>query len=258
VLKQVGIWNQEQQPVADTTFRRILLKLSGEALMSDDQQFGHGRLGALADAVAETVGAGVQVGIVVGAGNIFRARSANLDVVQRVTADQVGMLGTVMNGAVVRDYLRVAGLAAQVFTPREIQPLSTAFRRDDAVSLLARGGVAIFAGGTGNPYFTTDSAAALRALEIDADVLVKGTQVDGVYDRDPHEFADAVRFDTLTHREAVERQLKVMDLTAFTLCAEQALPILVFDIGNPNNLVELVRGAPLGTWIRTPVSSAEA
>ncbi len=235
--------------MSDPPFKRILLKLSGEAIADGDQQFGHTRLQDLALAIRQVVQAGIQIGIVVGAGNIFRARSANLGVVDRVTADQVGMLGTVMNGAILRDYLRDAGLAARVIAPRTIQPLATAFARDVALPLLELGEVLIFAGGTGNPYFTTDSAAALRALEISADVLVKGTQVDGVYDKDPHQHEDAQRFDSLTHAEVVERKLGVMDLTAITLCAEQGLPILVFDIGRPQNLVALLRGDPLGTWI---------
>ena len=231
-------------------FTRILLKLSGEALMSDDEQYCHHKLTGLAQAVAQVVQMGVQVGIVIGAGNIFRARSANLEIVDRVTADNVGMLATVMNAAIIRDYLRGEGLQSRVLSPREQRPLTKSFARDEALELLNRGHVLIFAGGTGNPYFTTDSAAALRALEISADALVKGTQVDGVYDKDPHKFADAKRYDLLDYDEVINQRLQVMDLTAVTLCAEQGLPMFVFDISDPGNLVKVIEGTQPGTWIR--------
>ncbi|MFO7653294.1 MAG: UMP kinase [Candidatus Krumholzibacteriia bacterium] len=230
-------------------FTRILLKLSGEALGDGERQFAHERLAGLAQALHGVVQDGVQVAVVVGGGNIFRARSANLEVVDRVTADHVGMLATVMNAAILKDYLRAEGLPARVFTPREQPPIGQLFTRETALPLLQAGHVLIFAGGTGNPFFTTDSAAALRALEIGADVLVKGTQVDGVYDRDPRRHPDARRYDRLTYDEAVQRRLGVMDLTAITLCAERSLPILVFDIRQPDNLHRLLAGEPLGTWI---------
>ncbi len=230
-------------------FSRILLKLSGEALAEGEEQFGHRKLLALARVLRKVVREGVQVGIVVGAGNIFRARSANLNAVDRVTADHVGMLGTIMNGAILRDYLRGEGLAARVLGPREVAPLVRPFARDAALAYLRAGEILIFAGGTGNPYFTTDSAAALRALEIGADALLKATQVDGVYDKDPHLHEDAVRFDQLTYDEAISRRLAVMDLTAFTLCADRNLPVLVFDIDDPENLLRAVSGRQIGTWI---------
>ena len=230
-------------------FTRILLKLSGEALMGDGEQYSHRRLGGLAQAVHRVVQGGVQVGIVVGAGNIFRARSANLRIVDRVTADYVGMLATIMNAAIVRDYLRAEGLKATIFTPRDQRPLATAFARDAALSALQSGTVAVFAGGTGNPYFTTDSAAALRALEISADALLKGTQVDGVYDKDPQQHDDAVRYDRLTYERVLADGLGVMDLTAVTLCAEHGLPVFVFDISDPENLVDAVANEQKGTWI---------
>lgn len=231
-------------------FTRILLKLSGEALMGDGEQYSHTKLTALAQAVAQVVQMDVQVGIVVGAGNLFRARSANLEIVDRVTADNVGMLATIMNAAIVRDYLRGEGLPSQILSPREVRPLSRSFARDEAIALLKRGTVLVFAGGTGNPYFTTDSAAALRALEISADALLKGTQVDGIYDKDPHRHADARRFDLLSYDEVVTRRLQVMDLTAVTLCAEQGLPMFVFDITDPGSLVAVIEGRQPGTWIR--------
>ncbi|RKZ18159.1 UMP kinase [bacterium] len=230
-------------------FTRILLKLSGEALMGDGEQYSHKRLTALTQAVAQVVQTGVQIGIVVGAGNIFRARSANLQIVDRVTADNVGMLGTVMNAAIVRDYLRAEGLKSAILSPREQRPLTAAFARDRALALMQQGTVLIFAGGTGNPYFTTDSAAALRALEISADALFKGTQVDGVYDKDPHAHADARRYDKLDYDTVIAERLRVMDLTAVTLCAEHDLPVFVFDISDPGNLVKAMTGDQLGTWI---------
>ncbi len=230
-------------------FTRILLKLSGEALMGDGEQYSHRKLTALAQTIAAVRQQGVQVGIVVGAGNIFRARSANLEIVDRVTADNVGMLGTIMNGAILRDYLRAEGLKAKILSPRELRPLTSAFARDTALSLLQSGYVLVFAGGTGNPYFTTDSAASLRALEISADVLLKGTQVDGVYDKDPMRYPDAKRYQRLTYDEVIAQRLQVMDLTAVTLCAEHDLPMFVFDISDPAALLRAVDGQQEGTWI---------
>ncbi len=247
--------NPTRKGRAPVKFTRILLKMSGEALMSDGEQYSHGKLTGLAQAVAQVVQQGVQVGIVVGAGNIFRARSANLEIVDRVTADNVGMLGTVMNAAIMRDYLRAEGLKAKVLSPREHRPLTKSFARDDALALMQSGYVLLFAGGTGNPYFTTDSAAALRALEISADVLLKGTQVDGVYDKDPHKYDDAKRYEMLTYDEVIDQRLQVMDLTAVTLCSEQGLPMFVFDIMDPDNLVNAIAGEQPGTWIKKETQS---
>jgi len=228
---------------------RILLKLSGEALADSEAQFSHAKLNALAQTIHQVVQSGVQVGIVCGAGNIFRARQANLGVMGRVTADHVGMLATVMNAAVLRDYLRAEGQKARIFTPRVQPPLAEGFARDRALDLLKSGHVLIFAGGTGNPFFTTDSAAALRALEISADVLLKGTQVDGVYDKDPHQYPDAQRFEHLSYDEVLARKLRVMDLTAITMCAEGSLAVRVFDISDPANLVRVLEDDELGTLI---------
>jgi uridylate kinase len=230
-------------------FSRILLKLSGEALGGAGEPFGHERLTALAAALAAAAGRGVQLGVVLGAGNLFRARSAHLEVLQRVTADHVGMLGTLMNAAVLRDYLAHAGAPAEVFGPREVIPLCRAFTREAALAALAQGRVLLFGGGTGNPFFTTDTAAALRAVEIGADALLKATQVDGVYDKDPRRHPDARRFDRLAYGEVVARGLGVMDLTAVTLCQENDLPIVVFDIGEPDNLLRVLAGELAGTWI---------
>ncbi len=218
--------------------------------MEDGEQFSHRKLTDLAHAMAEVQQRGVQVGIVIGAGNIFRARSANLQIVDRVTADNVGMLATIMNASILRDYLRAEGLKANILSPREVRPLTSAFARDTALNLLQNGHILIFAGGTGNPYFTTDSAAALRALEISADALVKGTQVDGVYDKDPHRHDDARRYEQLTYDEVIAQRLQVMDLTAVTLCSEQGMPMFVFDISDPRNLVNTIEGTQKGTWIK--------
>jgi uridylate kinase len=230
-------------------YSRILLKLSGEALAGDREQFSHRKLTGLAQVLAQVAQSGVQVGVVCGAGNIFRARQANLGVLGRVTADQIGMVATVMNAAVLRDYLRAEGQKARIYSPRGLAPLADLFVRDQALELLKSGSVLLFAGGTGNPYFTTDSAAALRALEISADVLLKATQVDGVYDRDPREYPDAQRFAHLTYDEVLARKLRVMDLTAVTLCAEGNLPVTVFDISDPENLLRVLGGEDLGTRI---------
>lgn len=229
---------------------RILLKLSGEALASTEDQYCHQKMTNIAQAVSDLINDGVQVGIVVGAGNIYRGRSANLEVVDRVTADNVGMLATVMNAGILRDYLWAEGLNSRIYTPREMRPLTRAFSRDAAIKDLQSGHALIFAGGTGNPYFTTDSAAALRALEISADVLIKGTQVDGVYDKDPHKFDDAKRYEKLSYDDVIDQRLGVMDLTAVTLCAEQSLPMFVFDISDPANLSKVIAGTQPGTWIK--------
>jgi uridylate kinase len=235
--------------VSRLRYSRILLKLSGEALSDGDEQFSHAKLTALAQTLHEVVESGVQVAVVCGAGNIFRARQANLGVLGRVTADQVGMLATIMNASVLRDYLRAEGQPARIFTPREQAPLADGFARDKALGLLKSGHVLLLAGGTGNPYFTTDSAAALRALEISADAVLKGTQVDGVYDRDPHQYPDAKRFDHLTYDEVLARKLRVMDLTAITLCDEGDISVVVFDISDPANLLRILGGEQLGTRI---------
>ncbi len=231
-------------------FTRILLKLSGEALMGEGEQFSHAKLTKISQVMGKLTEQGIQVGIVVGAGNIFRARSANLEIVDRVTADNVGMLATIMNASILRDYLRGEGMKSKILSPREVRPLTSAFARDYALQLMKSGHVLIFAGGTGNPYFTTDSAASLRALEISADALMKGTQVDGIYDKDPNKYSDAKRYEQLTYDEVIDQRLGVMDLTAVTLCSEQGLPMFVFDISDPENLLRAVKGEQKGTWIK--------
>ncbi len=230
-------------------YKRILLKLSGEGLGGGDEPFAHERLAGLARAVRRAVDDGVEIGIVVGGGNLFRGRSANLEILNRVSADHVGMLATLMNATVLRDYLRAEGLKAVTLSPREVAPLSRAFSRDLALPLFKSGAVLIFGGGTGNPFFTTDTAAALRAVEIEADALLKGTQVDGVYDKDPNKHDDAVRFDRLTYAEVIDRRLGVMDLSAITLCEQRGVPIEVFDISDPDNLNRVLSGEIEGTRV---------
>ncbi len=237
-------------------FSRILLKLSGEALGGDGgEPHSHARLAALAAAIGEAARGGVQVGVVLGAGNLFRGRSANLDVLGRVSADHIGMLATLLNAAVLREYLRDAGLRADVLAPRAQPPLAEGFTREDAVARLEAGHVLVFGGGTGNPFFTTDTAAALRGAEIGAEVLLKATQVDGVYDRDPRRHPQARRFDRLTYAEVLARRLGVMDLTAVALCAEVELPIMVFDVSEPRNLLRVLSGEESGTWIAKEAQS---
>lgn len=239
--------------MARLRYSRILLKLSGEALADDQEQFSHQRLSALSQVLSQASQSGVEVAVVCGAGNIFRARQANLNVLGRVAADQIGMLATVMNAAVLCDYLRAEGQNARIFAARDFRPLADVFVRDQALELLRSGNVLLFAGGTGNPFFTTDTAAVLRALEISADILLKGTQVDGVYDRDPHEYPDARRFSHLTYDEVIARKLRVMDLTAVTLCADGNLPMTVFDISDPENLMRVLGGESVGTCITKEV-----
>lgn len=235
--------------MAKLRYSRVLLKLSGEALADHEDQFSHRKLTDLSQVLSQAVQSGVRIAVVCGAGNIFRARQANLNVLGRVAADHVGMLATVMNATVLRDYLRAEGQKARIFAPRDLPPLADVFARDRALELLKAGYVLLLAGGTGNPYFTTDTAAALRALEISADILLKGTQVDGVYDKDPHEYPDARRLQHLTYDEVLARRLRVMDLTAVTLCAEGNLPMIVFDVSDPENLLRVLGGEDLGTLI---------
>ena len=235
--------------VAGNRFSRILLKLSGEGLMSGNDPFGHDKLEAIASVIAKVAASGVEIGIVVGAGNLFRARSANLEVMPRVSADNVGMLATIMNATVLRDYIRNTGQKAEVLTPGPTPPLTKTFSCDLSLELFENNTVLIFGGGTGNPYFTTDSAAALRALEISADVLLKATQVDGVYNKDPHKHSDAVRYDSLAFSEVIDNRLRVMDLTAVALCEENNLPIEVFDISDPDNLLRIMSGELKGTIV---------
>lgn len=230
-------------------YRRILLKLSGEVLGGPSGvRLDPEAVQAYAAQVSEVAKSGVQVGVVLGGGNFWRGRMApHMD---RTSADSMGMLATVMNGLAFADALRHLGTPAIVQTATAMPEYAERFSRVQAIAHLEQGTVVIFAGGTGNPYFTTDSAAALRALQIDADVVLKGTMVDGVYDADPHKNPDAKRFSSLSYTEVLRRNLKVMDAAAISLCMDNGLPIVVFDIVTPGNLWKMVSGSNIGTVVK--------
>lgn len=231
-------------------YKRILLKLSGESLMGD-QQFGidNKRITQYAEDIKAAVDQGVQVGIVIGGGNIFRGIQASQGGMDRVQGDYMGMLATVINGMALQAALEVLGVQTRLQTAIKMEEIAEPFIRRRAVRHLEKGRVVIFGAGTGNPYFTTDSAASLRAIEIEADVILKGTRVDGIYSADPEKDATAVKFDTITFNEVYERGLNVMDLTAFTLCNENKLPIIVFDMNKDGNLARVLSGERIGTLV---------
>ena len=218
-------------------YKRILLKLSGESLMGAKR---HGideqRLDEYATQIADIVRSGVQVGIVIGGGNIFRGLSGTAQGFDRVKGDQMGMLATVINSLALSSALEKKGVRARVLTAVRMEPIGEFYSKPKAVEALERGEVAIFSAGTGNPYFTTDTGASLRAIEIEADVMLKGTRVDGIYTADPEKDPTATRFDEITFDEIYNRGLKVMDLTATTMCKENCLPIVVFDMDTYGNL----------------------
>ena len=233
-----------------SVYRRVLLKLSGEALVGNA---GYGIdpdvLGQVAKEIRAAVQLGVEIGIVVGGGNIFRGLSASARGMDRASADYVGMLATVMNAVAVRDALEKIGVVTRVLSAIEIKQLAEPYIRQRAIRHLEKGRVCIFAAGTGNPFFTTDTAAALRAVEIGAEVLLKGTKVDGVYDKDPAKHDDARRYHRVSFDDALVHNLRVMDATAFTLCRDNEIPIVVFDMNQPGNIREVVRGTDVGTMI---------
>ena len=230
-------------------YGRVLLKLSGEALGGADGCLDGGRLAWTAQRVKELLAAGVQVGIVCGGGNIFRGLSGEGRGVERTTGDTMGMLATVINSLAICDALEREGVGAKVFSSVEMPKVAELFTRRRALECLAAGSVAIFAGGTGNPYFSTDSAAALRACEIGADALVKATKVDGIYTADPKKDPSAARFDTLDYATALEKRLKVMDAAAFALCMDNSMPIIVLDFFDSGAMLRAVRGEKAGTVV---------
>jgi len=231
-------------------FQRILLKLSGEALMGDGRYGIHPpTMQAIARAVAAVQAMGVQVGVVVGGGNIFRGIAASAEGMDRASADYMGMLATVMNSLALQDAMEKLGCVTRVQSAIAMQELCEPYIRRRAVRHLEKGRIVIFAAGTGNPYFTTDTAAALRGMEIGAQILMKATKVDGVYSADPKKDPAAVRFDRLSYIEVLRRGLKVMDSTAISLCMDHDLSILVFDIQDPENIVRAVRGEAIGTIV---------
>ena len=232
------------------TYRRALLKLSGEALIGDQ---GYGidakMLQYLADEISDVHRLGVELALVIGGGNIFRGSEAEARGIDRVTADNMGMLATVINGLSLQSALEQAGIVTRVQTAFEMRAVAEPYIRRRALRHLEKGRVVLFAGGTGNPYFTTDTTAALRAAEIGADVVLKATKVDGVYDEDPMTHPEAVRLPHLTYLETLQRRLKVMDATAVSLCMDNQLPIVVFDINQPGNLRSIMRGKSIGTLV---------
>jgi len=231
-------------------YSRVLLKLSGEALMGD-AGFGVHRptLDGIAGQVREVVEMGCQIAIVIGGGNLFRGMSAAADSMDRATADYVGMMATVMNALLLQDALRRAGVRARVQSALHVEQVAEPYIRGKAMRYLEEGRVVIFAAGTGNPFFTTDTTAALRAAEIGADVVFKATKVDGVYDKDPARHPGAVRYESLTFLEVLSSELEVMDSTAIALCKDNAIPIVVFDLFGPGNIGRAVAGEPIGTRI---------
>ena len=231
-------------------YKRILLKLSGEALAgASGKGLDEACLATFSRQIAKIAKDGVQVAIVVGGGNIFRGLQGVGAGFERVRGDHMGMLATVINSIGLSLYIKAAGVPAEVFSSTKMEPMCKYYMRDEAVKFMESGGVAIIGGGTGNPFFTTDSAAALRACEIGADALLKGTKVDGVYDSDPKKNPDAKKYKTLTFDKALADNLKVMDATAFTLCRENDMPIVVFDMNTEGTLERIVAGEDLGTVV---------
>ena len=233
-----------------TKYKRILLKLSGESLMGAQ---GYGidpvRLGEYAQQIMEIAQSGVEVAIVIGGGNIFRGVSGLKKGVDRVKGDQMGMLATVINSLALSSARESIGQPAQVFTAINMYPIGKYYSKWDAIDALKAGKVAILSGGTGNPFFTTDTGSALRGIEVEAEVMLKGTRVDGIYTADPEKDPTATKFDEISYDEIYTRGLKVMDLTATTLCKENGLPIIVFDMDTPGNLKKVLDGEKIGTLV---------
>jgi len=231
-------------------YNRILLKLSGESLAAGS---GHGidagRLSAYASQIKEIAGSGVQVAIVIGGGNIFRGLQGAAKGFDRVKGDQMGMLATVINSLALSNALEAVGQDVEVYTSLNMYPIGRYYSSREAIASLEAGKVAIIAGGTGNPFFTTDTASALRGVEVKADVMLKGTRVDGIYTADPEKDPKATKFDTITYDEVLARGLRVMDLTATALCKENSLPVVVFDMDTPGNLLKVVMGEGIGTKV---------
>ena len=234
----------------ENKFNRILLKLSGESLMGG-KQYGidEARLGEYAAQIKEVSEMGIQIGIVIGGGNIFRGLSGTSKGFDRVKGDQMGMLATVINSLALSSALNSLGVKASVLTSIRMEPVGEFYSKNRAIDLLQNGYVVVIAGGTGNPFFTTDTASSLRGIEIEADVMLKGTRVDGIYTADPEKDPTAVKFDVITFDEIYNRNLKVMDLTATTMCKENNLPLIVFDMDTPGNLKKVLSGEKIGTLV---------
>lgn len=231
-------------------YNRVLLKLSGESLMGD-QNFGIApeMLVHYANNIKELVEAGVEVAVVIGGGNIFRGLNAHHSGIERVQGDYMGMMATVINGMALQSALETAGVYTRLISAIEINKIAEPYIRRRAVRHLEKKRVLIFSGGTGNPFFTTDSAAALRANEIGADVILKGTRVDGIYTADPEKDPTATKYETISFADAIKKELKVMDMTAFTICQENNLPIIVFNVNDSKNLMRIINGEKIGTLV---------
>ncbi|MDI6765668.1 MAG: UMP kinase [Bacteroidota bacterium] len=233
-------------------YKRILIKVSGEALMGE-KDFGIDPkvLSRFANEIAEIHRTGVEIGIVIGGGNIYRGVENSSDGVDKVTGDQMGMLATIINGLALQSALEHCGVFTRLMSSIKMEEMAEPFIRRRAIRHLEKGRVVIFGAGTGNPYFTTDSAAALRAVEIHADVIIKGTRVEGVYDCDPEKYKNAFKFDEISYKDVLEKDLKAMDLTAITLCKENEMPIIVFNMNSAGNLKRLIAGEKIGTIVRS-------
>ncbi len=233
-------------------YKRILLKLSGEALMGD-RNYGIDpvRLAEYASEIKKVIAKGIEVAIVIGGGNIFRGLAGASNGMDRVQGDYMGMLATIINGLALQSALEESDLQTRLLTSIEMKQIAEPFIKRRAVRHLEKGRVVIFGGGTGNPYFTTDTAAVLRAIEIGADVIIKGTRVDGIYSSDPEKDASAVKYENITFKEVMSKDLKVMDMTAFTLSEENDLPIIVFDMNKKGNLMKVISGENVGTLVNS-------
>ena len=237
--------------MAEPMYRRILLKLSGEVL-AGDRGFGidPNKASYLADEVKSVQELGVGIGLIIGAGNIFRGIQAAGEGMDRVTGDYLGMLATIMNAIAIQDALEKNNCETRTLSAINVSQIAEPYIRRRAIRHLEKGRIVIVAGGTGNPFFTTDSAAALRATELCADIVLKGTKVNGIYDKDPELNSNAIKYKTITYNKVIKDNLRVMDLTAITLCKENDLPIQVFNINNPGDLKQLIMGAKIGTLVK--------
>jgi len=234
----------------ETAYQRVLLKLSGEVL-AGEEGFGidPAKATQLAVEVKSVHELGIDIGLVIGAGNIFRGMQAATKGMQRVTGDYLGMLATIMNAICVQDALENLGTVTRTLSAITVAQIAEPYIRRRAIRHLEKGRIVVVAGGTGNPYFTTDTAAALRATELGAEVLIKGTKVDGVYDKDPVVHSDAIKYDRVSYTEAIQKELRIMDMTAISLCKENSLPIKVFNINRNGDLKKLILGEPIGTLV---------
>ena len=234
----------------ETAYQRILLKLSGEVL-AGEEGFGidPAKATQLAVEIKSIHDLGIDIGLVIGAGNIFRGMQAAAKGMQRVTGDYLGMLATIMNAICVQDALENLGTITRTLSAITVAQIAEPYIRRRAIRHLEKGRIVVVAGGTGNPYFTTDTAAALRATELGAELLIKGTKVDGVYDKDPVVHSDAIKYDRVSYKEAIQKELRIMDMTAISLCNENSLPIKVFNINRNGDLKKLILGEPIGTLV---------